>query len=165
MLRATREFIRHRQPHTDFVVGTVTVLPDPRPEHRHEIMDLVRDRVREDQNRQAIMGWRVHDYNSLTDETWFEPWWWYRDAGGQCWDIDPDAGVREYIMDQAQVVYRSEAFLAGRPCRPADLYLRQGRWQLRTGDQRRDIDQLDRRAFMSLDRTNTVQFTVLATNR
>lgn len=162
MLRATREFIRDRQGHTDFVVGTMTVRPYERPVIRHEIMDAVSAEVRRNAKWQAVMGWRVYDYDALRDETRFEPWWWIIDEDHQAWDVTPDPAVREYIMDQALIIYRREAFEQHQPIRPPDLYLHAGAWEFAVGDHRHRIESLDRDNLTRYQRDNSIQVTIVA---
>ena len=164
MLKATREFIAARQPHTDFIVGTVSVQPYDRPIHRWEIEDTIRDEVRRDSRWRACIGWRVYEYNALRDETRFEPWWWIIDADNRAWDVDPAEGVREYILDQALVIYRRERFEQGLSIRPPDLYLASGQWVFRQGGQDHPLTALDRANLTSQERDRSVQVSVIATN-
>jgi hypothetical protein len=164
MLRATRLFIADRQPHTDFVVGTVSVAAYEHPVRRWDIQDAVAAEVRRNGQWRACIGWRVHPYNALRDETLFEPWWWIIDDQGRAWDIDPPDSACEYVLDQALVIYRREAFEAHRPIRPPDLYLAGGRWVFRCGDQDHPLTRLDRENLTSRDRDRSVQVSILSTN-
>ena len=143
MLRATRKFIEARQPHTDFVIGTMPVQPYDRPLHRLEIEDAVRDEVRRHPDWRAIIGWRVYGYDKTQDLTRFEPWWWIVDEHNRAHDIDPGQDIQEYVMDQALVVYNRARFEARLSVRPPDLYLVGGEWQFRQGREGRRLPVLD----------------------
>lgn len=160
MLRATREFIAARQPHTDFVVGTMRVQPYAQPLTRLEIQDDVRDEVRRDSRWRAIMGWRVYARDAEQDLTRFEPWWWILDESDRAWDVRPDPGVREYIMDQALVIYQRDRFEQQLPIRPPDLYLVRGEWQFRQGNEGRRLPVLDRAHLTAWPRENLVQLII-----
>jgi len=163
MLRATREFIKARQPHTDFVVGTMPVRPYERPVHRWDIEDAVRDEVRRDEAWRAVIGWRVYGYDAEQDLTRFEPWWWIIDQDLRAWDIDPDPAVQEYIMDQALAVYNRDRLAAGLPTRPPDLFLVGGEWQLRQNQEGRRVPVLDQAHLTAWPRQREISVTVLGT--
>jgi hypothetical protein len=165
MLRATREFIAARQPHTDFVVGTMPVRPYPQAIKRYDIQDAVRDEVRRNELWRAVIGWRVYGYDREQDLTRFEPWWWILDENQIAHDVDPDPGVQEYIMDQALVIYNRERFEAHQNIRPPDLYLVGGEWQFRQHGEGRRLPVLDQAHLTAWPRENRISVTVLATNR
>ena len=165
MLRATREFIAARQPHTDFVVGTMPVRPYHIPVRRFDIQDAVRDEVRRDARWRAVMGWRVYAYDARADITRFEPWWWILDEHQHAHDVDPGAEVQEYIMDQALVIYNRERFEAHQNIRPPDLYLVSGEWQFRQHGEGRRLPVLDQAHLTAWPRENRISVTVIATNR
>lgn len=163
MLRATRRFIRDRQPHTDFVVGTVPVQPHPRLEpHCYDIQYSVGQRVSQDQDLRAVIGWRVYGYDAEAGETRFEPWWWMVDQHQRAWDIDPNPAVQEYIMDQALVVYRREQFLSRASVLPPDLYLHQDQWQFAVAGSRWPLAQLDRENLTCQDRDSHIHYVIIA---
>lgn len=164
MLRATREFIAARQPHTDFVVGTVTVQPYPDPVQCFEIQDAVQREVQRDARWRACFGWRVSAYDADRDITRFEPWWWILDEDLQAWDISPADWVREYILDQAMVVYNRDRLQSGQSIRPPDLFLVSGEWQFRQNNEGRRLRALDRAHLTGWPRDNSVQVTILTTN-
>lgn len=125
-------------------------------------MDAVQSELRTDGEWRAIMGWRVYDYNRLRDETRFEPWWWILKTDGTAWDVDPNPEVREYIMDQALIIYRRAAFEAHQPIRPPDLYLHSDRWEFDVAGYRHPLTALDRTNLTSRDRDNSVEFTIVS---
>lgn len=165
MLRATRQFIKDRQPHTDFVVGTMPVQPYDRPVRRYDIQDAVRDEVRRNELWRAVMGWRVYAYDREADLTRFEPWWWIIDESQRAHDIDPDPSVQEYVMDQALVIYNRERFEQNYNIRPPDLYLVAGEWQFRQAGEGRRLRVLDQAHLTAWPRRNEISVTVLTTNR
>ena len=141
------------------------VRPYAQPVHRFDIQDAVRDEVRRDKRWRAVMGWRVYQYDPEADLTRFEPWWWILDQDQTAHDIDPDAAVQEYVMDQALVIYNRGRFEAHQNIRPPDLYLVGGEWQFRQGGEGRRLPVLDQAHLTAWPRENRIQVSILATNR
>jgi len=131
MQRATREFIRARQPHTAFEIRTWRV--ESRPQVGGlDPQDQVHAYVREHAQARAVIGWRHGAPQE--GQTWFEPWWWVTEDGQTLIDLGAPTSRAVALVDQALAVYRGQDLRANQLIRPPDLVWQPQGWHWATGE-------------------------------
>lgn len=110
MFKSTRELIKARQPHTDYVVEVVAVKQESGGIPNQCFQNATDDRMLMKGNK-VVSGWIVNPYDSSANSTAIVQHWWNIDANGNYFDTTPSNGVIfEYVIDCDVSAYGQENF-------------------------------------------------------
>jgi len=99
MYKATREPIKSRQKHTEFVVEIVDVKQIGGGVANQCFQNATDDAMLAKGNK-VVSGWIVNPYDSTRNSTAIVQHWWNIDSKGNYFDITPDVESRlEYVID------------------------------------------------------------------
>lgn len=99
MYRATRELIKARQLHTDYVVEVVTVKKMGGGEANQCFQNATDDEMLSQGNK-VVSGWIVNSFDSINRSTAIVQHWWNIDKNGNYFDTTPiDDDQKEYVVD------------------------------------------------------------------
>jgi len=100
MYKATREFIKARQPHAKMELKVVTV-KQVGGGQANNCSDNAIDNAESMDEVRSVTGWLVHPFNPITNTTEIIQHWWNIDMNGNHFDTSPDAlGVKcDYVLD------------------------------------------------------------------
>lgn len=99
MYKATRELIKARQPHTDYVVEVVSVKQVGGGIANQCFQNATDDEMLAKGNK-VVSGWVVNPYDSLRNSTAIVQHWWNIDAEGNYFDTTPALDSKlEYVID------------------------------------------------------------------
>ncbi len=99
MYRATRELIKARQPHTDYVLEVVSVKKLGGGEANQCFQNATDDEILS-QGNQVVSGWIVNPFDSFRNSTAIVQHWWNIDKAGNYFDTTPINDVQQdYVVD------------------------------------------------------------------
>lgn len=99
MYRATRELIKSRQPHTNYVVEVVSVKQVGGGVANQCFQNATDDEMLTKGNK-VVSGWVVNPYDSHRNSTAIIQHWWNIDAEGNYFDTTPALDSKlEYVID------------------------------------------------------------------
>lgn len=99
MYKATRELIKARQQHTDYVVEVVPVKQIGGGVLNQCFQNSTDDEMLANGNK-AVSGWIVNPYDSIRNSTAIVQHWWNIDAQGNYFDTTPAVDTKlEYVID------------------------------------------------------------------
>jgi hypothetical protein len=110
MYKATREFIKARQPFTKYVIEQVFVRKDGGGVANQCFQNATDDALLEQGNK-VVSGWVVNAFDNERKSTAIIQHWWNIDGNGNYFDTTPgvDAGL-EYVVDTSIVEYGQDNF-------------------------------------------------------
>jgi hypothetical protein len=110
MYKATRELIKARQPHTDYVVEVVSVQQIGGGIANQCFQNATDDEMLAKGNK-VVSGWVVNPYDSLRNSTAIIQHWWNIDKDGNYFDITPTLNRKlEYVIDSEIADYGQKNF-------------------------------------------------------
>jgi len=110
MYKATRELIKARQPHTDYVVEVVSVKQIGGGIANKCFQNATDDEILAQGNK-VVSGWVVNPYDSLRNSTAIIQHWWNIDKDGNYFDITPSLHKNlEYVIDTEIADYGQDNF-------------------------------------------------------
>lgn len=100
MYKATREFIKARQPHAKLELQVVSV-KQLGGGIANNCSDNAIDNAESMDGVRSVTGWLVHPFNPITNTTEIIQHWWNIDEDRNYFDTSPDAlGVKcDYVLD------------------------------------------------------------------
>ena len=158
MFKITRQFIRDRQPHTDFAVDAVPAQAWPHTVPGWNSQDRVQMILREHSDLRACWGWRVGAWNPESQQVLVRPHWHIVSAqGDRFWHTDTDL-LCESVLDQALAVYyRGGIQGASSAARePADLVWHQAQWWSQAAGQLHALEDLSQASICAVPRSTAV---------
>lgn len=167
MQRATRDFIRDRQCHTDFVVGTMSMAPHPDAHDHPDPVARVSTIVRRYPDSRAVAGWRVAAWDPHNECCEIEPdWFIVTEVAGhlQAWDLRP-GGSGDCVMDQGLAVARRDQLRRGTAgVLPPTLVRQHRQWWARTESGLQPLKDLSAASIFAYPRYTPIVFDILATS-
>ena len=110
MYKATREFIKLRQPHTIYKLDVV-VVKKTNTKAANECYDNAFEECEKGIGVKIVSGWVVNQFDPLTNSTAIVQHWWNIDNKGTYYDTTQNLTANlEYIVDSAISEYGRENF-------------------------------------------------------
>lgn len=107
MYKATREFIKARQPHAKFVVEVVTGVRKIGGGNIGKCLDNAQKQVDHAKGIKIVSGWVVNKYDTRANLTAIVQHWWNVDSNG-FFDTSIIEDHYEYVIDMDLAQYASE---------------------------------------------------------
>ena len=110
MFKATREFIKYRQPHTIYELEVV-IVNKTNSAIANKCYDNAYDECNKGIVSKIISGWIVNRFDSATNSTAIVQHWWNIDSNGNYYDTTPCIDNNfEYVVDCVISEYGHEHF-------------------------------------------------------
>ena len=110
MYKATRELIKARQPHTEFVIEQVFV-KKTNGGIANQCFQNATDDALIDKGNKVVSGWVVNAYDTNTNSTAIVQHWWNIDSTGNYFDTTPNVDeTLEYVVDTDIVKYGQDNY-------------------------------------------------------
>jgi hypothetical protein len=108
MYKATREFIKARQPHAKFTVEVITGVRKIGGGIDGKCYSNAHNQINADEGIQIVSGWLVNKYDKKANLTAIIQHWWNVDKNG-FFDTTPNVSDHfEYVIDMDLAAYVSE---------------------------------------------------------
>jgi hypothetical protein len=110
MYKATREFIKARQPHTKYVLEQVFVKQVGGGVANQCFQNATDDSLLEKGNK-VVSGWLINAFDNERNSTAIVQHWWNIDGNGNYFDMTPDVdGALEYVVDSGISEYGQDNY-------------------------------------------------------